>query len=174
MTERALTDAALSYLSRYASSSGNLRRVLARKVARSVAHYADDSAPLLATIDVLVDRHAASGAIDDKLYAETQLRKLRRRGASGRAIAQRLAAKGVPADIIIEQAALLGDRGQDRAAAIMLARRKRLGPFRQGLRAEHRLRDLGALARAGFDYTVAAAVVDAPDADALEKSFAGE
>ena len=34
MTETSLANAALFYLSRYASSSGNLRRVLMRKVAR--------------------------------------------------------------------------------------------------------------------------------------------
>ena len=48
MTETSLANAALFYLSRYASSSGNLRRVLMRKVARSAAYHGDDPAALTA------------------------------------------------------------------------------------------------------------------------------
>jgi regulatory protein len=161
MTEQSLASAALTYLSRYASSSGNLRSMLARKVRRSAAHYGDDPAPLLAQLDGLVAGYAASGAIDDRLYSEAQIRKLRRRGGSGRAITQRLAAKGVPSDVIAENAPALAQELDDRAAALLFAKRRRLGPFRNDGRAEHRLRDLAALGRAGFGYAAAAAVIDA-------------
>ncbi len=166
MTEMNLDSAALFYLSRYASSSGNLRRVLAQKIRRSAAFYGDDPAVLLGRLDPLVAKYLGSGAIDDSLYAEAQTRKLRRRGGSGRAIQQRLAAKGVPSDAIAVAALGLADAADDREAALRLARRRRLGPFRGAERAEHRLRDLAALGRAGFAYPLAVEIIDAdPEQD---------
>ena len=169
MTETSLANAALFYLSRYASSSGNLRRVLMRKVARSAAYHGDDPAPLRAMVEALVARHTQSGAVNDILYAESQTRTLRRRGGSARAIVQKLNAKGVPAEIIAETASALTAEGGDLEAAYRLARRRRLGPFRTGNRAEHRQRDMAALGRAGFGYQVAAAIVDAEDVESLEE-----
>jgi regulatory protein len=160
MSEATLEAAALFYLGRYASSSGNLRRVLTAKVRRSAAHYGDDPAPLLAKIEALVAAHAGSGAIDDRLYAQSQIGKLRRRGGSGRAITARLTAKGVPATIIAESAQALGDQQGDRDAAIRFARRRRLGPFRAESRAENRQKDLATLGRAGFDYATSVSVID--------------
>ena len=55
-------------------------------------------------------------------------------------------------------------------AAVALARRRRLGPFRQKDRKEHRDRDLAAMARGGFEYQLARKVIDATDADALDEA----
>jgi regulatory protein len=173
MTPAALAEAALLYLSRYATSSGNLRRVLARKVVRSAAHYGDDASALSAVIDELVAHHAGTGAVNDTLYAESQIRKQRQRGRSARLIVQSLGAKGVPTDVVEEAADALREEAGDLAAAIRLAKRKRLGPFRSGERAENRQRDLGALGRAGFDYHLAAKVIDARDTDALFELLEG-
>ena len=167
MTEPKLAEAALFYLSRYASSSGNLRRVLLRKVQRSAAFYGDDPEPLKPVIDALVAKYAQNGAVDDTAYAESQVRKLRRRGSSARLIVQNLNAKGVPADIIAETASSLSEEAGDPAAALRFAQRRRLGPFRPAGRAENRQRDLAALGRVGFDYQVATLIVDAKDVAAL-------
>jgi regulatory protein len=170
MTETALANAALFYLSRFASSSGNLKRVLMRKVARSAAHYGDDPAPLKPVVDALVAKYTASGAVNDVLYAESQTRSLRRRGGSARVIVQKLSAKGVPADIVAETASALRDEGGDAAAALRLAKRRRLGPFRASGRAENRQRDMAALGRAGFEYQVASMIVDADDVETLTEA----
>ena len=174
MTQTSLEASALFYLARYASSSGNLRRVLMRKVARSAAHYGDDPAPLKPIVEALVAKHCNTGAVNDTLYAESQTRALRRRGGSARAIVQKLNAKGVPAEIIAETAAAMAeDEGGDLNAACRFARRRRLGPFRSGGREEHRQRDIAALGRAGFEYRVAATVIDAEDVESLEASLNG-
>jgi regulatory protein len=172
MTETSLANAALFYLSRYASSSGNLKRVLMRKIARSAAFYGDDPAPLKPVVDRLVASHMQSGAVNDTLYAESQTRALRRRGGSARVIVQKLNAKGVPAEIIAETASALAEEGSDLDAAFRLARRRRLGPFRTDGRADHRQRDMAALGRAGFGYQVAATIVDAEDAETLAERLA--
>jgi regulatory protein len=172
MTETSLANAALFYLSRYASSSGNLRRVLMRKVARSAAFYGDDPAPLKPVVDALVARHTKTGAVNDIVYAESQTRALRRRGGSTRTIVQKLNAKGVPAEIIAETAAALTEEGGDLEAAYRLAQRRRLGPFRADNREENRQRDMATLGRAGFGYQIAAAIIDAEDLESLAERLA--
>ena len=57
----------------------------------------------------------------------------------------------------------------DFAAAVALAKRRRLGPFNmRGDRDARREKDMAALARAGFGVGVAARVIDAETADDLE------
>jgi regulatory protein len=55
-------------------------------------------------------------------------------------------------------------------AAVALARRRRLGPFRPAKdRKDRRIRDLAAMARSGFAYDVAKKVIDAASPDALDE-----
>jgi regulatory protein len=135
----ALEAAALRYLGRYASSVENLRRVLARKT--------ED----LAAIEAAVAKCVRLGLVDDRSYAAGRSASLARSGASRRAIAERLRAKGVDAETI--RGALEG--ASDLAAACALARRRRLGPYRpEAQRRAFREKDLAALARAGFPLDV--------------------
>ena len=102
---------------------------------------------------------------------------LGRAGRSRRAIADRLRAKGVaPAAIEAALAGLDEERPEgDRAAAIALARRRRLGPFRApAQRVERRQRDIAALARAGFALALARRVIEAESVAALEAWAAEE
>ena len=94
---------------------------------------------------------------------------LARRGGSRRGIQATLAAKGVAAETV-QQALATFDPEAEQAAALALARRRRLGPFRPAAtRAAHRLRDLGVLARAGFPHEIARAVIDAVAAEDREE-----
>jgi regulatory protein len=153
-----LERAALHYLERYASSSENLRRVLARKVERRCRERDEDPAEAMALVDEVIRRAVSGGYVDDRLYAEGRVAALRRRGGSARGIAMRLAAKGVDRELV--QAALAGEDTDETTAALALARRRKLGPFRTRDRALHRDRDLAALARGGFSFDVARKVVD--------------
>jgi regulatory protein len=61
-------------------------------------------------------------------------------------------------------------RQREWQAAIALARRRRFGPFRPDKdRKDRRLRDLAAMARAGFAFDIAKKVIDAKDPDALDE-----
>ena len=167
LTPERLERAALRYLERFAASAENLRRVLTRRADRSARDHDGDPAEGRAWIEALIRRYQESGLLDDAAYAETKAGSLRRRGASARAIRDRLAAHGVEPDTA---AAALARTDQDHAnnpdtadeaAALALARRRRLGPFRRdGQRAEHRTRDLATLGRAGFSYETARRVID--------------
>jgi regulatory protein len=172
MSEAAIEAASVAYLARFASSSGRLRQILTIKVRRSADYYGDDPGPLIAAIDALIGRLTRSGILDDAAWAEARTARLRRRGASARAIAAGLAAKGIQADLV--SAVLPDSREDDRAAAASFARRRRLGPYRPTARAEHRMRDLAALGRAGFDYGVAVEIVDAADAESLTAACDGD
>ncbi len=172
VTPELLEKAALHYLERYASSAENLRRVLMRRADRGARVHGQDRAQSAAWVDALVERYVRSGLVDDKRYAEAAAASLRRRGASSRRIRQKLAQKGVDADIAdaaLKESGGAGDAA-DLAAAVKLARKRRLGPFGDPKqRRDRRLKDMAALARAGFSYAIARRVVDAGDEGELEE-----
>lgn len=172
-----LDRAALHYLQRYAASSAQLRRVLRRRVMRAARIEAVDTATAHGEIDKLIERYLAAGLLDDRRYAEAQAGSLSRRGASRLRIRQRLAAKGVEADLVEGALEAVAEEtgGGDLAAACILARRKRLGPYRKtGDRAAHRQKDLASMARAGFSLAIARRVLSAPDPEAVERLLRGE
>jgi regulatory protein len=177
LTAASLENAALFYLGRFASSSGNLRRVLMRKVARAArdgdSREAEAGARL---IDALIARYLASGLLNDRAYAAQAAASLARRGASRYSIAGKLAQKGVDAELVAEAIAGLEEGGASEiAAACALVRRRRLGPYRaSGTRTEYRQKDLASLARAGFGLGLARRVLKAPDIEALERLARGE
>jgi regulatory protein len=162
VTPQYLERAALHYLERFATSAAQLRRVLMRKVDRSARAHGTDTAAAAQWVDALVARYERSGLVNDATFAEGRVASLRRRGGSARAIQAALAAKGVAADTVA--AALADDPAGEEAelvAALAYARRRRLGPFRPAAqRAERRLKDMAAMARAGFAQDVVRRVID--------------
>ncbi len=155
-----LRRAALAYLARYAAPSAHVRRILQRRLDRAEARGAEMRVGP-EDIEALLADLVRMGLIDERAWAEAQARTLRRRGASARAVAARLSSRGAPRDEIER---LLGeeDDAAELQAARALARRRRLGPWRDPTeRAERRQKDLAAMARAGFRLDVARQVVDA-------------
>lgn len=173
-TPERLDKAALAYIERYASSAAHLRRVLMRRVDRSVRAHGTDRAAGAAQVDALIERYRRAGLIDDARFAEGRIASLRRQGASARKIKAALKVKGVDGAIVDralgDHAARAGRAGDadDLAAALALARRRRLGPYRMANRDENRERDLAALGRSGFSYETARRVIEAVDVDELE------
>jgi regulatory protein len=166
-TPASLEAAGLYYLARYAASAEQLRRVLRRRVDRAARAYPDfDREVAAGWIAALVERWLAAGLLDDATFAEARVRSLRRRGASQRHIRGALAAKGVDAETAVEALgrAEAGGDAAEAEAARRFARRRRLGPWRQAdARAAHRMKDLAAMARAGFARTIAIYVIDADE-----------
>jgi regulatory protein len=175
LTATALENSALHYLGRFATSSGNLRRVLLRKVARSATEEGDRSAGAR-LVEELIARYLRSGLLDDRAYAAQAASSLARRGASRHAIGGKLAQKGVAAGLVKEALRGLDEGGSTEiAAACALVRRRRLGPYRApAARAASWNKDLAALARAGFSLDIAQRVLAARDIDALEELARGE
>ncbi len=176
ITAKYLQNAATFYLERYPSTAEGLRRVLNRQVARAKMAdglVMDDVRQVIAAI---VARFVAAGVIDDKAFAQTKARALHRRGTSTRLTRQKLKLAGIDGDTLdkamagLDQELDTNPRQREWQAATALARRRRLGPYREKARKEHRNRDLAAMARAGFDYELARKVIDAVDAAALDEA----
>ncbi|MBM3538398.1 MAG: RecX family transcriptional regulator [Alphaproteobacteria bacterium] len=171
VTLPALEQAAFAYLERYASSAENLRRVLMRRIERAVRGEALGREEGRKRVDAVIARLEANRLLDDAQYAEARARSLSRQGRSTAGIARRLQAKGVDAGTV--EAALgaaVADGHSDLRAAIGLARKRRLGPFRATAeRQERRERDMAVLGRAGFSFDIARKVIDARSADEIEE-----
>lgn len=178
LTAAALENAAVHYLSRFASSSGNLRRVLMHKVARAARDGEEGQAAAGARmVEALIARYLDKGLLNDRAYAAQAAASLARRGASRFSIAGKLAQKGVDKELATRAIADLDEEGgaSELAAACALVRRRRLGPYRApGKRAEFRDKDLASLARAGFRLDLARRLLRAQDIEALERLARGE
>lgn len=162
LDEAALRDLALSYAARFASTGARLEAYLARKLReRGVAEDADGRT---ATIDVpaLVARLVELGYVDDAAYARMRARDLGQRGYGARRVEQALWAAGVDEEIRADTAP--GEAAR-RRAAVLMAQKRRIGPFgpepegdaadedadRLELR-KAREKAVAAMLRAGHDY----------------------
>ncbi len=163
-----LVDHGLRYLARYNAGSGDLRRVLKRRLDRAVVEGVIAGEDAATRLDAALARLGDLGVVDDSRFAASLARSLRSRGRSAAAIAGRLARSGIGREAAAEAIAEADEAGGDptegevgeRAAAHRLARRRRLGPWRPAARVENRDRDVAALARAGFSVAIAIAVID--------------
>ena len=174
-----LHEAALNYLARYAATEAGLRRFLERRVDRwarlaqaeardadGVGHQTSEAKRVAREVAA---RLAAAGAVNDATFAESKARTLTRAGRSRLAVAAYLAAKGVAADVA--RSVLPQDAASELAAALTVARRRRIGPFRAGAVPDPagRRRELAILARAGFPQSIAsqALAIATDEAEAL-------
>jgi len=162
-TQERLEKGALAYLERYAASREGVRRVLMRKVERAARAGIAEREAGAAAVEKVLEKLAAKGLLNDKLYAEGLAASLARRGLARGRIAQRLQIKGVGRDEIGSALNAVDETGDtDRARAIRWAKKKRLGAYGDpAKRAARRMRDIAALARAGFEPELARRIVDA-------------
>ena len=170
-----LEAAARRYLQRYWPTVAQLRKVLLRRLP-------DEGPPALfarvrADVEAVLAGLVESGALNDERAARAWAEQLDRRGTARPALRHKMRSKGLSDEhteaavaAVEAEAAERGISDPELARAVAAARRKRLGPFRRDLasRAERRDRDLAALARLGFPFAAAKAVVDAADEDEAE------
>ena len=190
LDRRVLREAALAHLARFGTTRHGLEQVLLRRIARwekqalkagadteEVAEAAQALRPVVAEI---AEEMVRLGAVDDASFATSRARRLVRSGRSGRAVQAHLAARGVEADLrdAALQDAVEGFSAAQRelCAALVLARKRRMGPFatpyvaddeadtEQALARRHKA--LGVLARAGYARDVAERVLDMSPAEA--------
>lgn len=176
----ALEAAARRYLQRYWPTVAQLRKVLLRRLPAEgpPAVFARVRADVEAVLAALVE----GGALDDARAAKAWAEQLDRRGLPRPVLRQRMRGKGLSdahTDAALQaveaDAASRGVVDPELARAVAAARRKRLGPYGRdpAARADRRARDLAALARLGFGYGLARAVIDAEDEEAADALAAG-
>ncbi len=167
-TASGLREAALAHLARFSATEAGLVRVLDRRVLRWSRRAAGSGLPpdqveALAAAGRKAARTVAgalvgAGVLDDAAYAESRARSLGRGGRSRRAIEAHLLQHGVAPELV--QAALPEGSEAELGAALMQARRRRIGPFAPPDEdgpddPAERNKALAMLARAGFSRDVA-------------------
>ncbi len=116
-----LEELALAYVARFSTSRAKLETYLARKLRERGWDFA--SPPRVAE---LAERFVEAGYVDDLAYARSKTGSLMRRGYGMRRVGQALGAAGIEPEVR-EQVA--PEEAQRRAAALVMARKRRLGPF---------------------------------------------
>ncbi|MGR9430843.1 recombination regulator RecX [Rhizobium leguminosarum] len=153
------------------------RRMMTEKqlfdaIARKAKEKFEDisAAQLKAVADFAVKFAYDNKVLDDSAYAEISTRSAVRGGKSKRAIAQKLAAKGVSSDKV--EVAL--EEADDLYAAAIFARKRAFGPFRRvELDEKRKAKELSAFARNGFSFDIGRKVFDMSFEDAEEVILAG-
>lgn len=168
ITAQSLYNRAVHYLERYAASVDGVRSVLQRSVLRAARKGEPVPAQTAEWIELALQKLIDAKLLDDALFAETKVRSLRRSGTSAQKVRQKLTVKGV-APHLVNEALESEDVEGDLAAALIFARKKRLGPYTsRGKRDALRDKQIASLARAGFSLSIARRIVDAGTAEELE------
>ncbi|GAO39180.1 regulatory protein RecX [Sphingomonas changbaiensis NBRC 104936] len=153
---------ALRYVERYATTRAKLAGYLGRKLRER-----GWSGEGTAEVDALVSRFAELGYVDDAAFASARAAGLTRRGYGLRRVSATLKAAGIDADDAAPAEA--ATREQAWEAALVFARRRKIGPFAPAVpdRAA-REKAFAALLRAGHDVAVARRIVQCGPGDVPE------
>jgi regulatory protein len=151
-----------------------LRRVLENKLRRASLHnlqFRDDEVlqgQLRTVIESIVTKHKKTGIINDVAFAQMKTETWRRAGRSARAIRQRLTHKGIAATGIDKALHHQEDESENAElkAALVFARRRKLGPFFKGTADQDKKRkDFANFARAGFSFDIAKQILGKNEGD---------
>ena len=174
-----LYQAALNHLARYASTEAGLRKVLMRRIDRWARLQTDANADATEpatraarlAVDEVVKRLAETGAVSDTVFAESRARGLVRAGQSRRSVQMRLVSKGVAPELA--RGAAETDPDTELSAALVLTRKRRIGPYRatEATDAAARMKELALLARAGFPRDIAERALDTDRDEAESRIF---
>ncbi len=164
-----LERAGLYYLGRFSASEAHFRTVMMRKIQRRLPDGCDVQALHHDWLDALVEKLKRYDYLNDATYGEARMRALRARGKPLRRIRDDLRHKGVPDDMIANLLNELddGEGHPDLRAAVRYIERRRFGAFARAGSEKPYDKQLAAMARAGFSYDIARAVLDADDPHGL-------
>ena len=165
VTAARLERIALYYLERFSASAAGVRAVLHRRIRRADEEL--DEAQAFAWVESIIVRLQQQGLLDDARFAATRAGSLHRQGRPQRRIAMGLAQKGVDPETVARTMASFADENPvaDLAAALIYARKRRLGPF--GPQGEPE-KQLAAMIRRGFDLRTARRILACPDRETAE------
>lgn len=165
ITLKRLENIALYYLSRYESSSENLRKILKRRIYKASKYHETDINQANDWIEQTIQKMQRLEYINDDRYALNQLRKLWEKGSSKRKMQAHLAQKGIPQEKIptlLESFmdSLDSDDNFELIAAQKYAKKRKIGIYRpKNQQEEYKNKDLASMARAGFNYETAKKVI---------------
>ncbi|WP_424687341.1 regulatory protein RecX [Erythrobacter sp.] len=168
----ALRDLALSYVARFATTGAKLESYLARKIRERGVTEDGDGRSVELDVTGLVTDFIEAGYVDDDAYARARTRDLTARGYGARRVEQALWAAGVEEQVRADNAP---GEAESRRAAMLLAKKRRFGPFARATEADPDERDesdfaerrklrekqVAAMLRAGHSFEHTAFIMDA-------------
>lgn len=163
-----LRDLALSYVARFSTTRAKLVSYLHRKVRERGVK--EDAGEL--DIATIADRLVELRYIDDGAYAQARTAGLLRKGYGRRRVDETLRAAGIDEAIRSE---LVPDEVNARKAALLLARKRSFGPFVSDYGSakegdpKKREKQIAAMVRAGHDFGMAKAIIDAGSIEEAEE-----
>jgi len=162
MTVDEMRNFAFNYIEKFAPSKQQLKTYLLKKYLKSKISNIKKS-NIADLIDIVTEDLEKSKFINDNFYSESKAKNLIQRGSSINKIRNYLFSKGVGEKYIrntIEKIQT-NNEDQDFFSAIKICKKKRIGPNRdEANRPLFYKKDMGVLARAGFDFEVSKRVMD--------------
>jgi len=162
VTVEEMRNFAFNYIEKFAPSKQQLKTYLLKKYLKSKIPTIKKS-NINDLIDIVVEDLEKSKFINDKFYSESKAKSLIQRGSSINKIRKYLFSKGVGEKYIkntIEKIQTNND-DQDFFSAVKICKKKRIGPNRDEANRElFYKKDIGILARSGFDFEVSRRVME--------------
>ena len=156
-----------AYIEKYAPSKQQLRTYLLKKYIKlnSLQINKRDISNL---IDIVLEDLENAKFINDKFYSNSKAKSLIQRGSSINKIRNYLYSKGIRDKYIKETIDKIKEENEDQDffSAIKICKKKRIGPSRnQNNRDLFYKKDMGILARSGFDFETSKKVMDLEQED---------
>ena len=156
-----------AYIEKYAPSKQQLRTYLLKKYIKlnSLQINKKDISNL---IDIVLEDLENAKFINDKFYSNSKAKSLIQRGSSINKIRNYLYSKGIKDKYIKETIDKIKEDNEDQDffSAIKICKKKRIGPSRnENNRELFYKKDMGILARSGFDFETSKKVMDLEQED---------
>ena len=153
---------AFAYIEKYAPSKQQLKTYLLKKYLK-VKIPSVNKSNIKDLINVVLDDLEKTKFINDKFYSNSKAKSLIQRGSSINKIRSYLFSKGVKdkyIKITLDEI-IANNEDQDFFSAIKVCKKKRIGPARdENNRPLFYKKDIGILARSGFDFDTSKKVMD--------------
>ena len=153
---------ALNYIAKFAPSKQQLKTYLLKKYLKlKISSIKKNNITDL--IDIVIEDLEKSKFINDKFYSESKAKNLIQRGSSINKIRNYLLKKGVGDKYIKNTIEKIQNNNEDQDffSAIKICKKKRIGPSRdEANRPLFYKKDIGVLARSGFDFEVSRRVME--------------
>mgnify|MGYP001267854709 FL=1 len=151
-----------AYIEKYAPSKQQLKTYLLKKYLR-VKNQNVNKQNIHNLIDVVIEGLEKTKFINDKFYSDSKAKSLLQRGSSINKIRNYLLTKGIQDKYIKDTISGIKDNNEDQDffSAIKVCKKKRIGPSRnEDNRPLFYKKDLGILARLGFDFETSRKILD--------------
>jgi len=157
-----IRDFSLKYIEKYAPSKQQLRTYLLKKYLKSGSTNIKKS-DYQNLIDIVLSDLEETKFINDRFYSESKAKNLIQRGNSINKIRSYLFSKGIKDKFVKETLDKIKENNddQDFFSAIKVCKKKKIGPHRsEGNRSIFFKKDIGILARKGFNFETSKRIMD--------------